>query len=93
MQTLPLYDLKPTMPSVGGGITPGTAVRIIGDVGFDVMLAVGGAIQGHPNGAAAGGRAMRQAIDAAVEGRPLAEQAAAHPELAAALARWGGGDS
>jgi 2,3-diketo-5-methylthiopentyl-1-phosphate enolase len=91
MQTMPLYDLKPTLPLVGGGITPATAVRIVADIGLDVMLAVGGTIQGHPDGAAAGGRAMRLAIDAAVEGLPLAEKAAAHPELAEALARWGGG--
>jgi len=49
---------------------------------------VGGAIQGHPGGAAAGGRAMRQAIDAAVEGVPLAEKAREHPELQAALDLW-----
>jgi 2,3-diketo-5-methylthiopentyl-1-phosphate enolase len=93
MQTMPLYDLKPTLPLVGGGITPATAVRIVADIGLDVMLAVGGAIQGHPGGAAAGGRAMRLAIDAAVEGQPLAEKAAAHPELAEALARWGDGET
>jgi len=88
-QTMPLYNLKPTMPSVGGGIHPITATRIIKDIGFDVMLAVGGAIQGHPDGAAAGGRAMRQTIDAAVEGIPLAEKAREHPELGKALALWG----
>jgi 2,3-diketo-5-methylthiopentyl-1-phosphate enolase len=89
-QTMPLYDLKPTMPSVGGGIHPATAARIIEDIGSDVMLAVGGAIQGHPGGAAAGGRAMRQAIDAVMAGIPLAEKAGEHPELEAALSLWGG---
>ena len=87
-QTMPLYGLKPTMPSVGGGIHPATAARIIEDIGFDVMLAVGGAIQGHPAGPSAGGRAMRQAIDAIVEGLSLAEKANAHPELKAALEIW-----
>jgi 2,3-diketo-5-methylthiopentyl-1-phosphate enolase len=87
-QMMPLYDLKPTMPSVGGGIHPGTAVRIIEDIGFDVMLAVGGAIQGHPDGPAAGGRAMRQAIDAAVAGISLSEYAGQHPELKTALDLW-----
>jgi len=55
-----------------------------------VMLGVGGAIQGHPDGAAAGGRALRLAIDAAVAGVPVAEMAEAHPELQKALERWGG---
>jgi 2,3-diketo-5-methylthiopentyl-1-phosphate enolase len=91
LQTMPLYDLKPTMPSVGGGIHPANTVRIVEDIGFDVMLAVGGAIQGHPGGAAAGGRAMRQAIEAVVDGVPLAEKAEGHPELRKALALWGGG--
>jgi 2,3-diketo-5-methylthiopentyl-1-phosphate enolase len=90
-QTMPLYDLKPTMPSVGGGIHPLTAARIIEDIGFDVMLAVGGAIQGHPHGTAAGGRAMRLAIDATVAGVPLAEKSKEHPELAKALELWAGG--
>jgi 2,3-diketo-5-methylthiopentyl-1-phosphate enolase len=89
LQTMPLYDLKPTMPSVGGGIHPATAVRIIEEIGFDVMLAVGGAIQGHPDGATAGARAMRQAIDAAVAGLSLADQAEEHPELRKALECWG----
>lgn len=90
MQRMPLYDLKPTLTVIGGGIRPDTASQIIDDLGFDVMLATGGAIQGHPDGVAAGGRAMRQAIDAAVAGLPLAEQARAHPELQKALTVWGG---
>jgi len=48
-----------------------------------------GAIQGHPDGAAAGARAMRQALDAAVAGVPLAEKAREHPELQRALDVWG----
>jgi 2,3-diketo-5-methylthiopentyl-1-phosphate enolase len=91
MQRLPLFDLRPTMPCVGGGIHPGTVARIVADLGHDVMLGVGGAIQGHPDGAAAGGQALRLAIDAAVEGLPVAEKAKEHPELARALALWGEG--
>jgi 2,3-diketo-5-methylthiopentyl-1-phosphate enolase len=91
-QTMPLYDLKPTMPSVGGGIHPVSAARIIEDIGFDVMLAVGGAIQGHPGGTVAGGWAMRAAIDAVVEGVSLSEKAKEYPELGRALELWGGGD-
>jgi 2,3-diketo-5-methylthiopentyl-1-phosphate enolase len=88
---MPLFDLKPTLPCVGGGIHPANAVRIVEDIGLDVMLAVGGAIQGHPGGAAAGGRAMQQAIKAVVEGVPLAEKARDHPELKIALSLWGEG--
>ncbi|MFZ5918545.1 MAG: RuBisCO large subunit C-terminal-like domain-containing protein [Chloroflexota bacterium] len=91
MQRLPLFDLKPTLPCVGGGIHPGSVARIVADLGHDVMLGVGGAIQGHPDGAAAGGRALRLAIDAAVAGVPVAEKAKSHPELLKALELWGGG--
>jgi len=88
LQRMPLYHLKPTLPVVGGGIHPASAARIIEDMGLDVMLAVGGAIQGHPDGTAAGGRAMRQAIDAMVDGRPLAEKAKEYRELRRALETW-----
>lgn len=87
-QRMPLYNLKPALPIVGGGVHPASAVRIIEDLGFDVMLAVGGAVQGHPGGAPAGGKAMRQAIDAAVAGIPLVEQAERCPELKQALELW-----
>ena len=88
MQRMPLYQIKPTLPVVGGGIHPATAASIIEDLGNDVMLAVGGAIQGHPDGTAAGGRAMRQAIDATVDGQPLAEKAQEYRELRRALETW-----
>lgn len=88
MQRMPLFHLKPALPTIGGGITPANAVRIVHDLGPDIMLAVGGAIQGHPDGAAAGARAMRQAIDAAVQGIPLDEMAREHPELRRALETW-----
>lgn len=88
MQRLPLYHLKPTLPVVGGGIHPATARKIILDLGTDMMLAVGGAIQGHPDGAQAGGKAMLQAIQATMEGIPLKEKAAEHSELFKALQAW-----
>lgn len=91
---MPLYDLQPSLPVVGGGVHPQTAVRIIQDLGPDTMLAVGGAVHGHPGGAAAGARAMRQAISAAVDGADLPTRAAEQPELKEALALWGdAGDS
>lgn len=89
MMRLPLYDVRPTLPGIGGGVTPQTAVKIVRDLGCDVMLAVGGAIQGHPDGAVAGGRAMRQALDAVTAGQSLEEKAREHPELRRALEAWG----
>jgi 2,3-diketo-5-methylthiopentyl-1-phosphate enolase len=88
MQRMPLYNIKPTLPVVGGGIHPASAARIIQDLGNDLMLAVGGAIQGHPGGTAAGGRAMLQAIAAVMEGASLGEKARQHTELRQALQAW-----
>ena len=85
---LPIYDLPPALPVPGGGIHPATAYQITRDLGLDVMLDVGGGIQGHPGGAQAGGKAMLAAIDAAVHNQDLKDKAAQVPELAQALAKW-----
>lgn len=83
----PLAGLRTTMPIVGGGVHPGTVTRYIKDLGTDIVLGVGGAIQGHPMGAAAGVRAMYQAMEATAAGVPLDEADGA--ELQAAVERWG----
>ncbi len=80
--------LRPVLPIIGGGVHPGIVATYVSELGTDIMLAAGGSVQGHPDGAAAGVRAMRQAVDAAVAGRPLKDAAAEHPELAAALSVW-----
>lgn len=87
--TLPFYSLKPTFPAVGGGVHPGMVEQYMDDLGNDIILASGGAIQGHPKGAAAGAKAMRQAIDAAVEGISMAEASDKNEELKCALDLWG----
>lgn len=86
---LPFYHLRPTMPICGGGVHPGMVQKFINDLGTDIILAAGGAVQGHPMGAAAGARAMRQAIDAAVAGISVEEAAKDKEELNAALKRFG----
>jgi len=58
--------LKPSMPMLAGGLTGAMIEPLIRQTGNDVILGVGGAIQGHPDGAAAGARAIRAAIAAAV---------------------------
>ncbi|WHH57125.1 RuBisCO large subunit C-terminal-like domain-containing protein [Petroclostridium sp. X23] len=87
--SLPYYKIKPTMPSVGGGVHPGITERYIKELGTDIILSPGGAIHGHPEGAAAGVRAMRQAIDAVMNGIALDEAAKEHSELFAAIKLWG----
>jgi 2,3-diketo-5-methylthiopentyl-1-phosphate enolase len=87
--TLPRPHLAPTFPVVGGGVHPGTVETYVGELGPDIVLGAGGAIQGHPDGAAAGADAMRQAIDAVQAGRPVVDAAQEHPELARALEKFG----
>jgi len=87
--TLPFYDKKPVMPVVGGGVHPGMTEQYVSDLGRDIVLGSGGAIYGHPMGAAAGAKAMRQSIDAVMEGVPLDAYAKGHPELAKSLELWG----
>lgn len=86
---LPRPHIAPTMPVIGGGVHPGIVPLYLRELGPDIVLGAGGAVQGHPGGAAAGVRAMRQAIDAAFAGRDLDEAAAEHSELASALGLWG----
>jgi 2,3-diketo-5-methylthiopentyl-1-phosphate enolase len=87
--TLPRPHIAPTFPIIGGGVHPGTVETYMGELGNDIVLGAGGAIQGHPDGAAAGADAMRQAIDAVMAGRPVVDAAPEHPELARALEKFG----
>ena len=88
VMTDPFYAIRRTVPTPGGGLHAGFARRLFDDRGIDYALGAGGAIHGHPMGAAAGARAIRQAMDAATRGEALSEAAVANPELAAALALW-----
>jgi ribulose-bisphosphate carboxylase large chain len=56
----------------------------------DLIYCCGGGIMAHPDGVEAGVRSLRQAWDAAAAGIPAAEYATSHPELASALATFGG---
>lgn len=87
--SLPAQGLKRAMPMAGGGVHPGVVELYVTDLGTDIVLASGGAIQGHPDGAAAGVRALRQAIDAVMLGVPTDEYATDHDELRLAIEVFG----
>lgn len=83
--------LRPSFPVPSAGIHPGLVPLILRDFGTDVVVNAGGGIHGHPMGTAAGGRAFRQAIEAALAGIPL-QEAASRPdrqELKTAIDLWG----
>ncbi len=83
------YDVARTWPMPGGGVHPGMVPLLFKDMGVDFMVGAGGAVHGHPLGAAAGARALRQAIDASLQGLSLTDAAEERPELQAALRQWG----
>jgi 2,3-diketo-5-methylthiopentyl-1-phosphate enolase len=86
---LPIGCMGQVCTAVGGGVTPLNAAAICRDLGPDTILGVGGAIQGHPDGAAAGARAMLRSVEAAVKGVTLEEAASQCPELQKAMEVWG----
>ncbi|MDD3776205.1 MAG: RuBisCO large subunit C-terminal-like domain-containing protein [Actinomycetota bacterium] len=70
-QRLPLGSIRETMPVIGGGMTPRSGERVVNDLGKEVVLAVGGAILGHPLGPTEGAKAMMEAAEALGQGVPL----------------------
>jgi 2,3-diketo-5-methylthiopentyl-1-phosphate enolase len=82
------HGVRPSVPTPGGGLHAGLLLPLVEDLGLDFAFGAGGAIHGHPQGAAAGARAIRQAMDAVARGVSLEEAARDHPELAAALQKW-----
>ena len=83
-------DEDRALPVVCSGQWGGQAVETYARTGrtLDLMYLGGGGIHGHPMGAASGVAAIRQAWEAARDDETLADKAARHPELAAALAKW-----
>ncbi|QPZ92566.1 3-oxo-isoapionate-4-phosphate decarboxylase OiaX [Thioclava electrotropha] len=84
-------DADRPLPVVCSGQWGGQAVDTYERTGqtLDLMYLGGGGIHGHPMGAAAGVRAIRQAWQAAEAGLSLKQMAKEHPELSSSLAKWG----
>jgi 2,3-diketo-5-methylthiopentyl-1-phosphate enolase len=81
--------IQKAFPVPSAGIHPGMVPLIVADFGIDSVINAGGGIHGHPGGAAAGGKAFRQAVDAVLGGTRLDEASREHVELAEALKLWG----
>ena len=85
----PFYQIKPVFPAPAGGLHPGTVEVVTADIGLDHVFSAGGAVWGHPKGYVAGARALRQAIDAVLQGITVEEAAREYEELRIALETWG----
>jgi len=83
-----IEGLKPVLPVASGGLYPGVVPDLLETFGCDVVIQAGGGIHGHPQGTICGARAMRQAVDATLDGVLLDEYAKTHVELASALKKW-----
>ena len=81
--------LKQAFPVPSAGIHPGLVPFLYKDLGDDQIINAGGGVHGHPQGAAAGGRAFNAAIVAAIHGRKLSDAANESAELKTALDLWG----
>ncbi|MBL8895796.1 MAG: ribulose-bisphosphate carboxylase large subunit family protein [Rhizobiales bacterium] len=89
----PLFEPRDCpLPVAGSGQWGGQAPETYERTGrtTDLLYLCGGGIVSHPDGAAAGVRAVRQAWEAAVQGIPLADYAKEHPELARSIAKFDG---
>lgn len=86
----PLGRHAAVMPVFSSGQWGGQAPETFRQVGSDdVLYLAGGGILGHPLGAAAGVRALREAWDAAKLGVTLEDHSRTHPALAASIKTFG----
>jgi len=86
-----MNGLKPVMPVASGGLHPGLVPALMRFFGEDFVIQAGGGIHGHKNGTISGAKAMRQAVEATLEGKSLKDFAQNHAELRTALETWGCG--
>ncbi|MEE9474382.1 MAG: type III ribulose-bisphosphate carboxylase [Candidatus Hydrothermarchaeaceae archaeon] len=82
-------DKKAVLPVASGGLHPGGVEKLLNISGPDIIIQMGGGIHGHPEGTMKGAMALRQAVEAFINGISLAEHAKGHKELRDALDRWG----
>jgi ribulose-bisphosphate carboxylase large chain len=83
-----LYGVNEVLPVASGGLHPGLVPALMEFFGEDFVIQAGGGIHGHTDGTVSGAKAMRQAVDATLQGVSLKDYAASHKELGAALEIW-----
>lgn len=80
---------KQTVPALSCGSHPGLVSTTVKNFGTELMMNVGGAIQGHPMGATAGAKAMRQAFSVEMSGLHPFDVMNENIELKEAIKKWG----
>src|SRR3989338_5843444 len=77
--------IKPVLSVSSGGLHPRHIPYLIKHLGKDVVMQFGGGIHGHPKGTLRGAIAVRQAVDAVMQGISLKKFSENHVELKDAL--------
>jgi len=86
----PMHGDYRVMPAISSAQWAGSAIDIYAATHtMDVVHLAGGGIIAHPGGTAAGVRSMQQGWEAAISGTPLDDYARTHPELQAAIGKFG----
>ncbi|NMA44343.1 MAG: ribulose-bisphosphate carboxylase large subunit [Candidatus Diapherotrites archaeon] len=80
--------LAPVMAVCSGAIHPQSVSPLIHSMGRDIVIQAGGGIHGHPSGTFAGAKAMRDAIEAEMNGIDVKEAAKNSKELSEAIKKW-----
>jgi ribulose-bisphosphate carboxylase large chain len=83
-----MAGLKRVLPVASGGLHPLLVPALMEYFGKDFVMQAGGGIHGHTDGTFAGAKAMRQAVEATIQGKTLQEYAETHEELEVALKLW-----
>ena len=83
-----MFKLKSVLPVASGGLHPRLIPALMEFFGKDFVIQAGGGIHGHKDGTISGAKAMRQAVDATLQGIPLNRYAEKHKELKGALETW-----
>lgn len=83
-----MAGFRKVLPVASGGLHPSLIPTLIDTFGRDFIIQAGGGIHGHPSGTIAGATAMRQALDAILNGVSLREYSKNHDELKKAIDLW-----
>ena len=78
-----------TIPSLSCGSHPGLVNTTVKHFGTELMMNVGGAIQGNPMGTKGGAKAMRQSFECMQKGENIEEFMKDRIELKTAIEKWG----
>ena len=82
------FGVNPVLAVASGGLHPGHIPAVVDILGKDIVIQAGGGVHGHPDGTRAGAKAMREALEAKMQGIPLEEYAREHEALRKALEKF-----